>query len=438
MNFTRILANCRATAINQWAEGHPRSVAMPWLCYISVTNLCNNRCVVCAREKTMRREQGLMSFETFTRIVDELPPDIRKVYMFKQGEPLIHPQLERFVEYLRGKRPEVFISIHTNGILAGSERMKRLLGVIDSLGVSISATDEATYRRVHGSDGFAAVTANLAGINDILRGMPREKRPHVFIDYVQQRANAHLAEEEVVAFFRSRYPALGSVDFHWVFNYQGAIEEGNKEVYERLSPHDFPTCVFPWSSVTFLHDGKVSYCFVEPRENVFLGDIATQSFEEIWNGPAWADFRRRMTAGEYDSLLESGFGCRRCSWLWSMKSQSPRSLSVGYTLPDRLKGAEWDVGDMLDHPIDDIFERAVAYYRQGEVHRAVGYFTVLARVTTGDTRQAAEEMLSLCCAVIDKYQLLSTWKQTLAEEGLAFEDMQCRYYRIANEEAEQA
>jgi hypothetical protein len=34
--------------------------------------------------------------------------------------------------------------------------------------------------------------------------------------------------------------------------------------------------------------------------------VLAQSFEEIWNGPAYQEFRRRMLAGDYPEV------CRTC------------------------------------------------------------------------------------------------------------------------------
>ncbi|MRS03148.1 radical SAM protein, partial [bacterium] len=320
VNQTEKLVKCTTSLINEWAESKDAITNGPWLVYIGVTNICNIDCAVCARQRAMRFEKGLMSFDVFKKIVDQLPLSVRKVYLMKQGEPLLHPEFERFVGYLRQVRPDIFISFHTNGIRAVKSRMRDILPLIDSLGISISAISRETYRKVHGQDKFETVTANIADISQLLELIDPDKRPHVFIDYVRQKANSSDGNEEVVNFFKENFNGLDSVDIHAVYNFQGEIDEGYTDVYERFDYSVFPCCVWPWSSITFCYDGKVSYCFVEPRENRFIGDITQESFQDIWNGEQFVKFRQRMANKEFKELADDGFYCNKCSWLWNMRS----------------------------------------------------------------------------------------------------------------------
>ena len=62
-------------------------------------------------------------------------------------------------------------------------------------------------------------------------------------------------------------------------------------------------CLYPFLHARVGFSGKVYFC---PFIRVEVGDLATSSLEEIWNGPTYVDMRRR--------LLEHGIFpvCRRC------------------------------------------------------------------------------------------------------------------------------
>jgi MoaA/NifB/PqqE/SkfB family radical SAM enzyme len=62
-------------------------------------------------------------------------------------------------------------------------------------------------------------------------------------------------------------------------------------------------CLYPFLHARVGFSGKVYFC---PFIRVEVGDLATQSLEEIWNGPTYVDLRRR--------LLDHGIFpvCRRC------------------------------------------------------------------------------------------------------------------------------
>jgi len=426
-----LFAACRSSAITQWAEGQEQLSAEPWLAYISTTNLCNNRCRVCAITSAMRKDRGVMSMATFERIVSQLPQSIKKVYLFKQGEPFINQNLEAFVAYLRAARPEVYISIHTNGILAERSRIEKILPLIDALGISVGATSRETYQQVHATDSFDKVMANLKDISEVALAIPKERRPHIFIDYVQQLANRQEKEAEVVSFFSSAFPGLSSVDFHWVFNFQGEIAEGNMGVYENVSPSQFPCCVFPWSAVTFCWDGRVSYCFVEPRENRFLGDINKQDFAEIWNGAEYRGFRGSMIEKRFEAMSADGFHCSKCAWLWSMASQSPRNLAQGYSpnLGDIQNNPSF--GNIMDMRIEDILNLGMTAYLKGEIHQALGILAFLDKLDLDpDTRPRVAELMNMCASVLKNFKDLPLWRARLQAEGILPENKTCKYYPI--------
>lgn len=429
MNTEGKLKLCERSAINAWAEGRTSVDVPPWLVYIGVTNICNNRCEVCARDTAMRKDQGVMGRDTFTRIVDELPEEIKKVYLMKQGEPFVNQDLEYFVEYLHKKIPRTNIALHTNGILATEERLEKILPLVDSIGFSISSISRETYRQVHNTDKFETVLDNLDVASSIRMELTKEERPHIFIDYVHQQANKSEEEEEVVEFFRTRFPGLSSVDFHPVYNFQGEIDEGELQIYEKLPYEKFPRCVFPWSSITFCHDGKVSYCFVEPRENKFLGDITKQSFQEIWNGEEYKNFRKAMATKDFSTLKEEGYHCHKCSWLWNTRSQSPRNLNGGFTANDKTNSKKFE--DLLELDDKEIFEVGTEYYLSGDIHQAKGCFDFLTtQKSNGEILKGAETMGKKCQKVFDRYSDLPIWQKKLQEEERIEEQQKNKYYPI--------
>ncbi len=404
--------------ITQWANSETH-IKNPWLVYISVTNICNSKCNFCAHSNSMRPEKGIMRIDLLKRIVDQLPDSVKKIYLQKQGEPFLNKYLPSIVQYIKEKRPDIHIGLHTNCTVITRERLLEVLPYVDSIGVSISTVSPELYTKIHGVDKLSTVKNNLKYLSELIQDLPREKRPYVFIDYVQCKDNSFEGKDKVVQFFKNNYPGISSVDFHVMYNFQGEIEEGNLGIYEKLPYDKFPCCVFPWSSITFCHDGLVSYCFVEPRENLFLGDINKQTFDEIWNGEEYQLFRRRMADKRFDTLAEEGFYCHKCSWLWSMHSQSPRNLNYGYSANLKDKREDIKFSDLLNLTLDSVFEMGVYYYLKGEIHLAIGCFQMLLLhdIRNDSLKSKTQEMNDKCKNVLAKYKDLSLWQETMIEEG---------------------
>ena len=80
--------------------------------YIEITNVCNLSCDFCPR--TMRKPE-FMSVDTFSKILDQIKPYTDYIYLHVKGEPLLHPELDKFLDLSYAKGFQV--NITTNGTL---------------------------------------------------------------------------------------------------------------------------------------------------------------------------------------------------------------------------------------------------------------------------------------------------------------------------------
>ena len=259
---------CKRSPLYAWSNRKNTVDQEPWLVYIGITNACNYRCLVCARKDVMRKEVGMMDFTLFTEIVDKLPEGVRRIYLMKQGEPLLHPKLPEMLKYLKGKRPDIEVALHTNAAKLNRELSKTIVMYVDFLAVSIFSIYPDTYKRVHGADNFDLVIKNVKKFLKVKEEIQNDVK--MYVDYVRQNDNVRETDEQVFNFFESEFPGF-SVGIHWCANFLGFGEQGHLVIYDRLPYDQFPTCVFPWVSFTICWDGLVDYCFVDPEEKYFLG-----------------------------------------------------------------------------------------------------------------------------------------------------------------------
>ena len=63
--------------------------------YIEITNVCNLKCDFCPAET---RSFGYMSVIDFRKIIEEVKPFTNYVNFHLKGEPLLHPELGKFLE----------------------------------------------------------------------------------------------------------------------------------------------------------------------------------------------------------------------------------------------------------------------------------------------------------------------------------------------------
>jgi len=99
----------------------------PVYCSLGLTNKCNLRCEICGSQKyldetgVLRRHMDIGRFEAVART---LFPVVAEVELNSQGDPLLHPQIDRVLEIVAQYRCD--LKVQTNGTLF-SDRVIELL-----------------------------------------------------------------------------------------------------------------------------------------------------------------------------------------------------------------------------------------------------------------------------------------------------------------------
>jgi len=79
--------------------------------YLEITNVCNLKCSFCIGNK---RENQFLTEEEFKIILERLKPYTKYLYFHILGEPLLHPQINQFIDI--GSK-DYYINITSNGYL---------------------------------------------------------------------------------------------------------------------------------------------------------------------------------------------------------------------------------------------------------------------------------------------------------------------------------
>lgn len=250
---------------------------------------CNLRCAYCGLyhwDSGNRRVQDMrprfMSWETFTETVRKAPRTVETIQLCGLGEPLLNPQICEMCAFIdkAGFRPSLF----TNATLLKGDLLKRLAQTpLDVLNVSVEPTME-TCRDYRGID--------LESIRESVREFVALKRPST---KVKLRIVAH----------SDSVNALSSVAGYW-----GGLIDDIKigPVFKIEGDHQGFTCMEPWRGNLFVwSDGGVSPCAIDAFEDLTIGNIRNQTFEEIIHGEALREMMGRYSGG---SVPER---CARCT-----------------------------------------------------------------------------------------------------------------------------
>ena len=105
--------------------------AAPIHIHLETTNICNFKCVYCPQSRPEEHfkilGKGKMPLDMYKKIIDKLTAayKIEWLVLTRDGEPLAHPDLERFIAY--GVQKGIKVAIGSNGSLITEERADALI-----------------------------------------------------------------------------------------------------------------------------------------------------------------------------------------------------------------------------------------------------------------------------------------------------------------------
>jgi MoaA/NifB/PqqE/SkfB family radical SAM enzyme len=177
---------------------------------LELTDHCNIKCKMCSqslRDEAHGVPMRFMAWDTWAQALDGLAgmPDVLLCPHWL-GEPTIHPQFDRFIEYAfavnAGNRLFREFKLHTNAVVFGEARARLLLALahLPSMAedtfrwvhFSIDAHSAPVYADVKGADKHAQVYRNVERFLT-LRAALGLTRPAVTLAFVVQPGNAHEA-----------------------------------------------------------------------------------------------------------------------------------------------------------------------------------------------------------------------------------------------------
>ena len=113
------------------------------------------------------RAEADMSWELFTRIVDQVP-NIARVVLHGVGEPMLVKELPRMVRYLKARG--AYVLFNTNGTVLTPRKGRELCDTgLDELRVSLDAADARTFIAVRGKDYFNRIVRNVRAFTEMQR-----------------------------------------------------------------------------------------------------------------------------------------------------------------------------------------------------------------------------------------------------------------------------
>lgn len=303
----------------------------PTFAKVEITTVCNLNCIMCAREKISNPRH--MEYETFVDIVDRLGSGICEIWPHGFGEPLLHPDYFKMMEYLKSKG--IAFGLSTNGTLMHEKYRRKVLELNPvRIRFSIDAAEKEAYEHIRVGANFERVKENLIETvklcDEMYEGVSKYKRPQIYIYATLNMDNLDQIDKLIEMKNECNVDYLNIMDI--TYNYDFGTSTADKAIRVQLSEEELDAildkhahhkdvfikikqlekrvCDSPKAQCFINLDGDVWPCtcvsgdLMPPIGNIFDFD----NINELYQSDDWNMFR---DASEIGSIK----ACKTClSW----------------------------------------------------------------------------------------------------------------------------
>ncbi len=309
INLIKVVLSYRLSIITR----KPVVWGLPLSYSIEPTNLCNLKCPECPSGLgTLTRAKGLMNFDFFKEIVDEIARTGFYIQLYFQGEPYLNKHLPGMINYAKEKN--IYVSVSTNGTFITGKNVDTIINSEpDKLIFSIDGMDEESYQVYRQGGTFKRADEGLKLLIEKKQSL-RKKKPFIELQFIVMKHNEHQIDEvfEYGKKLKVDKVLLKTVQISNKDNFDTLLPV-NEEYrrYElkngdvRLKGKIKNQCFALWRTSVITWDGKIVPCCFDKDAVFQIDSLNGKPFNEIWKSKTYQSFRKK--------ILKNRKGVEMCS-----------------------------------------------------------------------------------------------------------------------------
>ncbi len=283
--------------------------------FFELRTRCNGKCSFCAASiHNETRPDTTMSFDLYAKVIGQLK-EINfsgRVAYHVNNDPLLVPDLEKYVRHARENLPAAYLQVLTNGKALSPRKAERLIE---------TGIDELTVNH-YDNDFSAQLPKRLVRVR-------QETLPKFFgKDQIQSGSGPASSKERRVFYFN----VFRRRETQVLNNRAGSAP--NKQ--DGFDGRHLGFCRYPFTQFNITTDGRVSKCCQDLFFEEVMGNVAEQSLLDIWNGAPF----QKVRAALYENDRAANPMCGKCDY-FGVREANLSSLSrlvIDKALCDGKKG----------------------------------------------------------------------------------------------------
>lgn len=301
-------------------ESYSDLLSFPRYIEVETVNVCNARCPMCTIIDWTRKSKPMTDeiFEKISKEVIEHKSELKRISLYRDGEPLLDRKLADRVAILKnGGVKDVAIS--TNVSMLTKEKARDLLNAgIDLVILSIDSLKKEVYEGIRLGLKFDNVLSNALNFIKLRDQIRPETK--IWVRMIRQQSN-YDEWQEYEKFWSEKVSNNDRVYYHYIFNWGNQLRDF-KPVAKSYEPN-LP-CVALWSLLVIFSNGDVPLCNVDFNKKHGVGNVMTSSIKELWQSRFMNEKRNMHLSGKKGEIDI----CKNCN-VWD-EPKDKDSISPQY------------------------------------------------------------------------------------------------------------
>lgn len=294
----------------------------PLILNIDPSSGCNFKCFFCPTgNPELLKSQNIKNlilkedlFLKFVNSIKEFDKNIRRVNLYKFGEPFLNKNLEKFVQILNETRKVDEISTTTNASLMFKDRSKKIIEAgLTHINISVEHVSNSGYKKITKVyDNYQQVKENIFNFYELKNKINPNLKMKLKI------ANTNLTGAEIKEFEKTFSDYCDYINVEYLHNWNDVTKQDqsfNQDFksefsIDGVSKNEYvKICSEPFFYMGVHADGLVSCCVPDWSQSMIIGNLQENTLKEIWNSDKLNKIRLEQIKNRKLNSI-----CKNCSY----------------------------------------------------------------------------------------------------------------------------
>jgi len=286
----------------------------PFAASIEPGTACTLHCPECPTGAgVLNRPTGKISLRMFSKLIDELSPELSVLNLYLQGEPFMHPDLPEMIRLASEKN--IYTITSSNGQIFDRNLAEKLVDHgLSEIYFSLDGVTQESYEKYRKGGDIEKVKDAINTLVSVKKAK-NKNYPLVVVQFIVFSHNEHEVDtfKKIVKEMGADKAEIKTAQFN-DFSGNEVTPPENKH-YQRyvdknkfqLKGRSYNHCWKSWMSLVFTWDGKALPCCYDKDGKYSLGEFSGSNLNDLWKGDKNRSFRSMILRNKSEIDI-----CKNC------------------------------------------------------------------------------------------------------------------------------